>query len=223
MYERSDVKEYDWPYNLLEAIGVEYEDPLVHMSDESELMLAMCMSKLTDREKLVIRERYFGKKTLKEVGQIIGTAHERARQIEAKAIRKLRHPYNPSGMIIRYGAKAYLEMLVNERVAEIVKQKEAELEEAYQKKAQELEQGKDVVRALSAHKNRMAIPIEELDLSVRSYNCLSRAGCKTVGDIITNYPNFDDACRIRNFGHRSMNEVSERLSKMEIIWPREVD
>lgn len=223
MYERSDVKEYDWPYNLLEAIGVEYEDPLVHMSDESELMLAMCMSKLTDREKLVIRERYFGKKTLKEVGQIIGTAHERARQIEAKAIRKLRHPYNPSGMIIRYGAKAYVEMMINERVAEIVKQKEAELEDAYQKKAQELEQGKDVVRALSAHKNRMAIPIEELDLSVRAYNCLSRAGCKTVGDIITNYPNYDDACRIRNFGHRSMNEVSERLSKMEIIWPREVD
>lgn len=223
MYERSDVKEYDWPYNLLEAIGVEYEDPLVHMSDESELMLAMCMSKLTDREKLVIRERYFGKKTLKEVGQIIGTAHERARQIEAKAIRKLRHPYNPSGMIIRYVAKAYVEMMINERVAEIVKQKEAELEDAYQKKAQELEQGKDVVRALSAHKNRMAIPIEELDLSVRAYNCLSRAGCKTVGDIITNYPNYDDACRIRNFGHRSMNEVSERLSKMEIIWPREVD
>ncbi len=223
MYERNDVKEYDWPYNLLEAIGVEYEDPLVHMSDESELMLAMCMSKLTDREKLVIRERYFGKKTLKEVGQIIGTANERARQIEAKAIRKLRHPYNPSGLIIRYGAKAYFEMMINERVAEIVKLKEAELEEAYEKKALELEQGKDVVKAIDEHKFRMVMPIVELDLSVRAYNCLSRAGCKTVGDIITNYPNYEAASRIRNFGNRSMKEVSDRLKQMGIMWPREVD
>ena len=222
MYERNPVKEYEWPYNLLEAIGMNPDDPLDHMSTEGELELAMCMSRLTDREKLVIRERYFKQQTLKEVGKVIGTAQERARQIEAKAVRKLRHPYSASGIILRHGAKAYIEGLVEEQVKARMQIKEAELEEAYQKKMKELELGEDVVQAIDEHKNRMAIPVEELDLSVRAYNCLTRAGCRTVGDIVTNYPNYDDACKIRNFGRRSMNEVSDKLSRMGIVWPREV-
>ena len=115
MKEPMDVKRNDWPYNLLEAIGFEQEDPLEHMSDESELYLAMSMSRLTDREKKVIYLRYFRQLTLREVGQEIGTANERARQIEAKAVRKLRNTYNASGYIIKYGAKAYVEMRVNEK------------------------------------------------------------------------------------------------------------
>ena len=71
------------------------DDPLDHMSTEGELELAMCMSRLTPREKLVVRERYFKQQTLKEVGKVIGTAQERARQIEAKAARKGAIPCKP--------------------------------------------------------------------------------------------------------------------------------
>lgn len=219
---RVDVKENEWPYNLLEAIGMNPEDPLDYMSTESELELAMCMSRLTEREKLVIRERYFRQKSQKEVGKVIGTAAERARQIEAKAVRKLRHPYTASGIILRHGAKAYIEGVVEEQVKARLQIKEAELEEAYQKKMIELEQGEDVAQAIDEHKNRMAIPVEELDLSVRAYNCLIHAGCRTVGDIVTNYPNLQDACKIRNFGRISMDEVTRRLGQMGIVWPREV-
>ena len=54
------------------------------------------MSTLTDREEKVLRLR-FGledgrSRTLEEVGQMFNVTRERIRQIEAKALRKLRHP-----------------------------------------------------------------------------------------------------------------------------------
>ena len=87
--DRKEVQDKEWPFNLIRAIGLEVDDPLEHIPSEMELYLAMCVSTLTDREQYVIHQRYFGQKTLKEVGQLIGTQQERARQIEAKALRKL--------------------------------------------------------------------------------------------------------------------------------------
>jgi len=45
---------------------------------------------LTDRESLVLKERYVNGLTLREVGKILNVTHERIRQIESKAIRKIR-------------------------------------------------------------------------------------------------------------------------------------
>ena len=58
--------------------------------------LSCVLLTLTDREAKVLRLR-FGlddgqSRTLEEVGQIFGVTRERIRQIEAKALRKLRHP-----------------------------------------------------------------------------------------------------------------------------------
>ena len=51
--------------------------------------------------------------------------------------------------------------------------------------------------------------IEELDLSVRSFNCLKRAGINTVDDLINKSP--DDMMRVRNLGKKSLEEVIEKL------------
>lgn len=56
--------------------------------------------------------------------------------------------------------------------------------------------------------------IEELDLSVRSYNCLKRAGINTVQDLITRSES--DMMNVRNLGRKSLEEVIAKLEAMEL-------
>ena len=54
--------------------------------------------------------------------------------------------------------------------------------------------------------------IEELDLSVRSYNCLNRAGIQTVQDLAAKSE--DDMIKVRNLGKKSLKEVKEKLVEL---------
>ena len=56
--------------------------------------------------------------------------------------------------------------------------------------------------------------IEELDLSVRSYNCLKRAGINTVQDLTTHSES--DMMKVRNLGRKSLEEVIAKLEAMEL-------
>ncbi len=58
----------------------------------------------------------------------------------------------------------------------------------------------------------MAQPIEELDLTVRSYNCLKREGITTVGELVEKSE--EDLLEIRNFGQKSIDEVKAKLEEM---------
>ncbi|GAA3698245.1 DNA-directed RNA polymerase subunit alpha [Zhihengliuella alba] len=55
----------------------------------------------------------------------------------------------------------------------------------------------------------MALPIEDLDLTVRSYNCLKREGIHTVGELVARSE--ADLMDIRNFGAKSIDEVKAKL------------
>lgn len=63
--------------------------------------------------------------------------------------------------------------------------------------------------------------IEELDLSVRSYNCLKRAGINTVEDL-TNRTE-EDMMKVRNLGRKSLEEVKEKLHELEMDFKAEED
>jgi DNA-directed RNA polymerase subunit alpha len=54
-------------------------------------------------------------------------------------------------------------------------------------------------------------PIEELELGVRSYNCLKRVGIETIGDLVTKTEN--ELASIPNFGKKSIEEVKETLAQ----------
>ena len=58
----------------------------------------------------------------------------------------------------------------------------------------------------------MALTIEELNLSVRSYNCLKREGINTVGDLIQKSE--AELLDIRNFGQKSIDEVKAKLDEL---------
>lgn len=61
-----------------------------------------------------------------------------------------------------------------------------------------------------AASNELSTPIEDLDLTVRSYNCLKREGINTVSELIA--LSEDQLMNIRNFGSKSVDEVREKLA-----------
>ena len=58
----------------------------------------------------------------------------------------------------------------------------------------------------------LAMPVEELNLTVRSYNCLKREGLDTVGELLQRSE--QDLLDIRNFGAKSIDEVKLKLHEM---------
>ena len=59
---------------------------------------------------------------------------------------------------------------------------------------------------------RLDMTIDELELSVRSYNCLKRAGINTVGELCNKTP--DDMMKVRNLGRKSLEEVLAKLQDL---------
>ena len=63
--------------------------------------------------------------------------------------------------------------------------------------------------------------VEELELSVRSGNCLRRANIKTLGDLVAR--NESDMLKYRNFGKQSLKEITEILAGMDLYLGMDVD
>ena len=61
--------------------------------------------------------------------------------------------------------------------------------------------------------------IEELDMSVRSFNCLKRAGIDTVEDLISRTE--EDMIKVRNLGKKSLEEVIQKLRSLGLDLKRE--
>ena len=70
-----------------------------------------------------------------------------------------------------------------------------------------------VVEKAEAQRDKvLELTIEELDLSVRSFNCLKRANINTVEDLISKTE--DEMMKVRNLGRKSLEEVINKLSMM---------
>ena len=67
----------------------------------------------------------------------------------------------------------------------------------------------------------MEMTIEELDLSVRSYNCLKRAGVNTVEDLAGKTE--EDMMRVRNLGKKSLEEVLNKMESLGLNLRKEED
>ena len=69
-----------------------------------------------------------------------------------------------------------------------------------------------VEKAEAQHDKVLEMTIEELDFSVRSFNCLKRAGINTVEDLINTSE--EDMMKVRNLGRKSLEEVIGKLEAM---------
>lgn len=67
----------------------------------------------------------------------------------------------------------------------------------------------------------LEMTIEELDLSVRSFNCLKRAGINTVADLVNTTE--EDMMKVRNLGRKSYEEVVKKMADMGLSLSKESD
>ena len=67
----------------------------------------------------------------------------------------------------------------------------------------------------------LEMTIEELDMSVRSFNCLKRAGIDTVEDLVNKTE--EDMIKVRNLGKKSLEEVIQKLHSLGLDLKKEVD
>jgi DNA-directed RNA polymerase subunit alpha len=84
-------------------------------------------------------------------------------------------------------------------------------------------------RAYDPRQEYLGRSVDELELSVRAYNCLKNANIRTIGELVQRSE--QDMLRTKNFGRKSLNEIKELLQRMNlqlgmkldehgrIVWP----
>lgn len=191
-----------YPLNLAKAIFDSVEEARkVYIPG-----ISAALATLTEREQGVIMHRFQRKLTLEQCGKEYGLTRERIRQIEAKAIRKLRHPTRTN--MIKSVPLTELQAMHTEYCK--LKDDYEWLKKAFESlTAQKAEPG--VIIPMAEHASRLEMPIEELDLSVRSYNCLKRSGKKTLRDIVEMTES--ELMDIRNLGSKSASEIRAKLTE----------
>ena len=198
----------EYPENLLSQVFV--NGLPTELPDDVALVLEYIIQKtLTEREGRVLDMRYKRYMTMAAIGEEYGLRAERIRQIEAKAVRKLRHPSRSRYILM--GMEGYINYLrdtaVDERLREYKKEiislekKIAELTDTeYEEEKNELENA----------------PLAELDLSVRTFNILYRAGYSTVKELLD--ADAEKIVSLPNLGLKNFSDLIDVLSEKGFGW-----
>lgn len=141
-------------------------------------------ARLTEREKSMLKMRYKDLMTYNEISKKWDLTANRIIQIIHKAQRKLKHP--------KYSK--YLTLGVVGIIAECKIKTNAE-------------RSQNQTKVLAVE-----YPIQELDLSIRTTQCLLRAGLKTAGDILNLGAN--GLMEVRNLGKKSYDEIVDKLEEL---------
>lgn len=167
------------------------------------------MKTLSEREQKVLNLRFEHGLTYEQCGYRFNVTRERIRQVEARALRKMRHP-SRSRMFLKASDdlldRAWKEMEEASRIRlEAIRIREGAFD--------------DLIREKKVEPVNTEIPIDELELSVRSWNCLRRAGVNYISDM--DGWTQERLMRVRNLGRKSMMEIIDRLRERGIEVPVE--
>ena len=200
--KRQILKE-DYPKNLVMAVIDDYDLELPEFTPDVVAGINYAVSTLDEREQMILYLRYVEKKTLKEIGEHFGFKQERSRQIEVRALRKLRTPVN--WKYITLGVQGFTKMLCDSAYEQ---GHQVGYTEGYK---QGLEDGPKGITKTGFSVNVLALPIECLNLSTRAYNALMRAEYHVLGDITE--LDFYSIYHIKNLGVAQRHEVAVGLNK----------
>lgn len=203
-----------YPGNLLIAIeGDTGREIPAKLTDDNYAGLQYALSTLEERERMILVERYGEGKVRAEIGGAIGISRERVRQIETKAIRKLRGVRN--WRFITLGVAGYFKRIAT---SEYNKGYSSGYQKGYEDGAADTAKGMSKIFDSYPVMRR---PIESLNLSIWAHNCLIAAQCTTVGDVAR--LSEEKISTMRNFGKISADEVARAITGLGIqytAWDR---
>ena len=227
---------------LLKEISGSYNGLVIGKGYKEEVNKAL--ETLSEKEKIILDAR-FGlngekPKTLNEVAVDFNLSSNRIRQIEEKAVRKLRitllkHKVKsniyikPTEEFIR----SYFEMHdiftddnqpnLNdkeiEKLTAICQKQRQKIQEEEKKKIEEMREKENII----LQKDLNIYWLEELGLSVRTYNCLRRIGVYSVADLLEKIKEKEDFQKVKNFGKVTMKEVIDAIHRLGIKFSYEIE
>ena len=213
---KTSVRKSTFPYNLLSYIRDINQDfvfPQIITQDITDGVHYAILT-LNEKQRSVLYFRFECQLTLDEISTRLCLSKTRIRNIINIAISTWFKTDNIK--FIEHGMKGHVEYLVNVKTnastnVSMVREYKRGFEDGYNEA-----RGKST----SDDKKHNFMMIEELNLSVRSYNCLKRAGIDTVEDMITRTEK--DMIRVRNLGKTGIDEIKSKLLEMGLSF-RESD
>ena len=202
-----------YPVNLVDAVFCcEYDWTI---DDDHIAGLKAALETLTEREQQILKYRFEDCMTYEDVGKVFNVTRERIRQIEAKALRKLRHPARQK--MIKHGLEgSNLNLELSKKEAEL-NVRESEIERRENRLIGLLNEIMSYAEEVTERRKKALkertwrdLTVEELNLSVRSFNCLMRGDIHTAGEIANAFES-TRIYNLRNMGRQSIKEVAWKL------------
>lgn len=198
-------KQLDFPLNLWATV-LDREVCKEDLPEDWECTLSYLLQTLkNDRERDSLLFFFRDSLTFEEIGAHWDLTSSRAREITVMATRRMRHPARQ--LLFTHGlAKAQREKPDYVRLHSFDPEMFPEVNEPPPPSPASSD------ARLSRPACLLEMSIDELDFSVRTWNCLRRANIQTLGDLLK-YTEAD-LLRLRNLGQKCLTEISEALSQM---------
>lgn len=233
--------EAPWPYNLLDDLlakkqhgNRDKEEDFWGdiLTDSQALGLEQAIASLAVREQDAVKAYYQHGLSLEQVGNQFNVTRERARQVIAKAVCKLRHPSRFN--LILYGADYKGRLISENEQLSAIQHEICELQARKDELANHVQNltytrekilkeicesatmlidgahGYSVVEPAAKIGRDQPVTLAEMNMSVRSWNCLKRAGVKTLPDLVDKMKS-GELVKIRNLGKRSILELLDKV------------
>lgn len=193
---RTNKNKVDYPYNLVRDIYNTQEAP-ENYPDDVELAVQYVLHDLElvhQRTVDILLKYYRDKKTLGEIAAEYSLGVERIRQIIRKGIRFFKYPNR--FIYIKYGLSGAMEQKMEE-----------EYRKGYDRGYAQAQ--KDFLAPIKPGTGKLNLPIEDMGMTVRAYNCLKRAGINTSDEI--SKCGYGGLMNLRNFGRGTLHDVVKHM------------
>lgn len=185
----------EYPENLLKVLGITEDKYINYYDDILPNFEENYKNLISERERQVVDLYFKEYLTLEKVGNRLNITRERVRQILNKALRKINARKN-----LLTQSKEKLELISAEERERMI----AEIRESMT-----IEVALEVLKNANYKKLKADTPIEDLEFSVRTYNCLIRYGIENVKQLMK--LSIEDLMKVRNLGRKSLREIVVKM------------